>query len=233
MNKILVVSGYVPLTVHHMGKDKYKELGNDLKTVVEHAGVRMCMFDNFPYEDCWLAKEDPPMIGANPRAQDRFATDAEQARCNVVCNQFIEWAHDAYRDHGDEEDVVVVMVSTVMKQGDFTGKPVYGEHILEFLRKVARYDFNDIPFPGMSDKGPVNVFGHNWRFCGSTHIWPTKWLRPIRKHYKRSVRKFIKDYGRTPLDLAIWPIVEATSGLPFRQYKAEYDATQFTNFPGV
>ena len=233
MNKVLVVSGYVPLTVRHMDPDRYKRLGRELISICEDTGFPVCMFDDFPYEKCWLAKENPPMVGANPRAEDRFATDEEHARCNVVCNQFVEWAWKAYKEN-PKTDVIVVLVSTVMKQGAFTGCPVTAQHIQEFLRKVARYDFKDIPFPGMAEKGPIDVYGHNWRFCGSTHIWPTKWLKKIRSMYKCQVREFIDIYHRTPLDLAIWPAVEkgSGSGLPFRFYRAENDATQFTNFPG-
>jgi hypothetical protein len=232
MNNVIVATGYVPLKVQHMDQTTFKNLGRSLINTCANAHVPVYSFEDFRYKDCWLAKESPPMVGANPRAPDRFTTDEEHVRSNVVCHQFVEWAWKAYKKC-PEADVVVAMTYTVLKQGGFTGKHVRPEHIIEFLNKVKLYKFKDIPFPGITPRGPVDVAGHNWRFCGSTHIWPTKWLREIRREFKDQTRWFIKRVNKTPLDLQIWPLVEQASDLPFRWYKAEYDATQFTSFPGV
>lgn len=230
INRVRVVTGYVPLKVQHMNPLEFHEHGDRLELAVrDHC--KMTVFRDFPYEKCWLAKEDPPRIGGNPRAEDRFASDEEHVRSNVVCNQFVEWAWQAYKKH-PKTDVIVAMTYTVMKQGDFTGARVQADHIQDFLERVKTYDFKDVPFPGISS-GQYEPLGHNWRFCGSTHIWPTKWLKKIRHDYKEAVRTYIEVYERTPLDLAIWPLVETNSSVPFRWYQAEYDATQFTNFPGV
>jgi hypothetical protein len=230
-NRARVVTGYVPLKVKHMDPLQFYDLGQQLEhAVYGHAGFQC--FEKFPYEKCWLAKENPPMVGANPRAEDRFETDEQHAKNNVVCGQFVEWAQMSL-DEDPNVDVIVALTYSVLKQGDFTGKRVQPHHIGEFLERVAAYDFVDIPYPGMSDRVPVDVCGHNWRFAGSCHIWPVKWLRQINRCYKIKTLQTIRTFGKTPLDLAIWPMVEADSGLPFRQYKAEYDATQFTNFPGV
>lgn len=233
INRVRVVTGYVPLKVQHMNPLEFHAHGDRLDLAVGNH-CKMTVFRDFPYEKCWLAKEDPPRIGGNPRAEDRFASDEEHVRSNVVCNQFVEWAWQAYKKH-PKTDVIVALTYTVMKQGAFTGKPVEAKHIGEFLERVKTYEFNDIPFPGITLPGtsPWTPLGHNWRFCGSTHIWPTKWLREIRDEYKECARSYIEIYGRTPLDLAIWPLVEDAPDLPFRWYQAEYDATQFTNFPGV
>lgn len=228
MNKIAVVTGYVPLNVQHMNTLEFKDYLQQL----EHAvyPVRMQTYDNYRYAECWLARCNPPMIGANPRAEDRFKTDEDHARNNVVCCQFVDWALQTSRYI--EADVIVAMTATVMKQGDFTGKRVKAEHIQEFLRHVETYDFKDIPFPGITGvRGSVDPVGHNWRFTGAVHIWPVKWLPHIAHVFKIKTLSFIARHGKTPLDLQIWPEVERCSGLPFRFYQAEYDATQFTNFP--
>lgn len=228
-NKVKVVTGYVPLKVKHMAPAAYREHQSALVDAVGGDNIRV--FDQFPYEACWLAQHNPPMVGANARAPDRFDTDEEHARSNVVCSQFVEWAATAVSED-PTIDVVVSLTSTVLKQGDFTNKRVEAHHIQAFLDKVARYDFQDIPFPGITkNRGIINAVGDNWRFCGSTHIWPAKWLERIRCTYKFEALRFIRHVGKTPLDLAIWPAVEITSLLPFRWYQAEYDYTQFTNFP--
>ena len=228
-NKIRVVTGYVPLTVKHMDPARFAELGNQLRAAC--IGYEFTDFYNYPYDSCWLAQENPPMEAANERAHDRFDTVEQHVRNNVVCNQFVDWASKSYANY-QNIDVIVVLVRSVLKQGDFTGKRVQPEHIQDFLAKVEHYNFIDIPFPGITPPAPVTVHGNNWRFCGSTHIWPTKWLPEIERSYKFHCREFIRRHGCVPLDLAIWPAVEGKSGLPFRQYSAEYDWTQFTNFPG-
>lgn len=231
MNKVRVVAGYVPLEVKHMNKAQYADLGEQLALACKDAGVPIDIYKH-PYEECWLAKENPPMVGANPRATDRFDTDEQHAKSNVVCCQFVEWAWQTYKEK-PKTDVIVALVYSVMRQGDFTGKRVQPHHISAFLHRVQNYDFTDVPFPGITgvvDQVPVDDVC--WRFCGSTHIWPTKWLKPIRKSFKGNVRRFIERYHKTPLDLQIWPLVEQQSD-HFRWYKAEYDYTQFTNFPGA
>lgn len=229
MNNVAVITGYVPLDVKHMNESEFHRLGMQLIAACQAAEVPCYVFNHFPYEKCWLAQEKPPMVGANPRAHDRFDTDEQHAKNNVVCNQFIEWAWEVYKDN-PKLDVVVMMTYTVTKQGGFTNNQVQPRHITQFLERVKQYKFNDIPVPGISESRVVNTFGHNWRFCGSTHLWPTRWLKEIRHEYKKQVRSFIKAHNKTPLDLAIWPAVENNTDLPYRWYKAEYDATQFTNF---
>ena len=231
MNRVRVVTGYVPLTVKHMNPSEYDALGQRLIDTCAWAGVPVRAFKGFPYKDCWLALEDPPMRGANPRATDRFDTEEQHAKSNVVCNQFVEWGWKSYKED-PLVDVIVFMVYTVLRQGAFTGKPVQSDHIRDFFKRVEAYRFDDIPFPGITTGEPIDPNWHNWRFCGSTHIWPVRWLKEIRKCYKETALRTMKKCEAVPLDLAVWPQVEQSSGLPFRFYQAEYDATQFTNFPG-
>ena len=231
LNRVRVVTGNVPLKVKHMDPARYAELGKRLIETCRMADVDMHVFEDFPYEKCWLAKEKPPMRGANARATDRFDTDEQHAKSNVVCNQFVEWAWKSYKSQPDT-DVIVFMVYTVLRQGDFTGKPVQPVHIIEFLQRVKDYRFDDIPFPGITQGEPIDPRRNNWRFCGSTHIWPVQWLKFIRDNSRETALAVMKQCDAVPLDLAVWPLVERDSGYPFRWYPAEYDATQFTNFPG-
>ena len=229
MSRVRVVTGYVPLTVKHLSPGLYGELGAQLINTCRGAGVDVQVFENFPYEDCWLAKEHPPMRGANPRAEDRFDTDEQHAKSNIVCNQFVEWGWKSYKERPDV-DIIVFMVYTVLRQGDFTGRHVLPGHIFNFLQSVKLDAFEGIPFPGITQGAPIDPRGHNWRFCGSTHIWPVKYLKDIRRSYKEHARQVVKECKAIPLDLAVWPLVERDSGLPFHWYQAEYDYTQFTNF---
>ena len=127
------------------------------------------------------------MRGANPRAEDRFDTDEQHAKSNIVCNQFVEWGWKSYKERPDV-DIIVFMVYTVLRQGDFTGRHVLPGHIFNFLQSVKLDAFEGIPFPGITRGAPIDPRGHNWRFCGSTHIWPVKYLKDIRRSYKEHAR---------------------------------------------
>ena len=227
MNNVKVVSAFVPLKVKHLTAEQYHAYGDRL---VRAADGHIRVFDDFPYEDCWLAKENPPMVPATPPAPDRYETSEDFARSNVIQHSRTQWARLAVEED-PAIDVIIWLDYAVLKQGAWRNNPVKEEHIWNLIKKCEKYPFDDIPFPGIEPVQPVNPHGNNWRFVGSTHIWPVKWLPLIDTVYKFATRRFIRHYTCTPLDLAIWPTVEQTSGLPFKFYQAEYDASQLTGFP--
>jgi len=224
-NTVKVVTAYVDLGLTKRPSEQFHVLGRRLVACCPNIRV----FDNFPFEDCWTVKDGlakyPP---ANPRAEDRFATTEEHLRSNLIQHCPVQWVHRAAAED-PEPDVFVWIGYSVLKQGDFTGKPVREADIQGFLEQVKSYDFKDIPFPGITAKGPANPFGDNWRFCGSVVIFPRLYLHQMVRMYQDRLHKFVAKYKAIPLDLAIWPDVERF--LPFRFYQAEYDRTQFTNFP--
>ena len=225
--KTVVVSAYVPLKVKHLSPEAYMDYGKQLEEAVgRHRMYRAdCLL-----QDCWLAKENPPLVPATEPAADRYDTKEEFALSNIIQHSRTEWALQAVELL--QPEVVIWLDLAIMKQGDFTGKRITSQCIREFMEKIERRTSWDvIPFPGITPRGPIEVHGNNWRFCGSTHVWPVKFLREIDRHYKFQTRKFIREHKCIPLDLAIWPAVEVASGLPFEWYKAEYDTTQLTGFP--
>lgn len=235
MIKTIVTSSYVPLTVKHLTREQYEDLGRRLMKVSQYHAV-CSFFDPFPFDQCWLHGELPHgnlwETPAAPTPSDRYATPAEYVKSNIVQHSRTQWAMQAWRLFPDAE-VVVWLDYGILKQGKWNGNPVTEDHVATFLDKVSAVkNWDHIPFPGIEEKKPIDIHGNNWRFCGSTHIWPTKYLTDIHKSYQFEVRKFIRQHQCVPLDLAIWPAVENNSGLPFRWYKGEYDASQLTNFPG-
>ena len=233
MNKVCVVSSYVPLQVRHLSAEAYRNYGRLIEEVskIKH---QTCFFWNFPFEQCWLMRQHPEVIKYKPATDtpaDRYATTLDHVKSNIVQHSRTEWALHAAQQNPDV-DVVVWLDLGILKQGAFRNNIVTTSHVAEFLDKVARYDFVDVPFPGITTpREPINPYGNNWRFCGSTHIWPVKWLKQIDECYRRKTLGFIHCFGCIPLDLAIWPLVERDSGVPFKFYQAEYDASQLTEFP--
>jgi hypothetical protein len=224
--KVRACTSFIPLTVHHTSPEKYEELGRELIAASDAVLIR-----TKSWESCWLAKENPPWKAANKRAEDRYHTDDEHIKANLIQHSTVDVVShcaDVYPD----VDVWVYFVYSILKQGDFTGKRITAKHITEFMGRMGTWVPNDIPFPGMDpNRGRMFPEGDNWRFSGSLHVMPTKWLPQITRSYKYECRSFIHRFKAIPTDLAIWPMVEARSGLPYRYYQSEYDYTQLTEFP--
>ena len=226
--KVRVVTAYVPLKVRHLTKEQYKEFGKRLAGACDGD---ITVFEDYPLGDCWLSKMPIPMKVAAPIPTDRYASVEENLNSHIVQHNRTSWVRLAMRDH-PAVDTWVWLDYGILKQGAWTGKPVTEDVVRAFMNKLRKIDMlENIPFPGIEEKKPINDTGNNWRFCGSTHIWPRQFVTTIDYHYKECCMEFINRTGTVPLDLAIWPAVENTSNLPFDWYKAEYDATQLSNFP--
>lgn len=229
--KVRVVTAYVPLKVKHLTEAQYNQLGCELtNAVVQVAPMRI--YDG-TLEDLWLYQRgNYPLMPANPVPLDRYTGPAMNVASNIIQHNRTTWAMRAFEESPDT-DVIVWLDFGILKQGEWRSNKITGEHVKNFLRKVEStpepMDF--IPFPGISQPEEVLPVGNNWRFCGSTHIWPTKFLPDIDKAYKNELIKWMDRNQTTPLDLPIWALVEQNSGLPFRWYQAEYDASQLDNYP--
>lgn len=231
MPKVKVVTAYVPLTVTHLSKSKYHELGERLERACDGDFV---FFDNYPFKNCWLsmAQDLPP---ANPDVpSDRYPTPKDNVRSNIVQHQRTSWAMQAMAEYPDV-DIWVWLDLGVLKQGDWTGRPVTEQDIRDFLNRLRNNKMGDIvPFPAIWGKGPIDDRGINWRFVGSTHIWPTKWLPQIDRAYKDEASKIIAGIQAVPNDLPVWAHVEENHPeIPFVGYSANHDNTQFVNFRGI
>lgn len=231
--KVKAVTAYVPLQVKHLNREQYKELGDGL---VDALGDKIKVFYDFPLNQCWLHKymEENGYMDFPPATEvpsDRYETPFHMVMSNIVQHQRTTWAVMAAMQD-PTVDCWVWLDYGVLKQGDFTGKRVTKQHIADFVKKLEGYkEMLHIPFPGIWEKGVPSDTGANWRFVGSTHIWPTQFLTRINSAYRGECAKFIERTQTVPIDLPVWQYVELNSGLPFLQYPANHDYTQFTNLP--
>lgn len=230
MLNVTVTSAYIPLEVRHLSRQQYEEYGARLK---EACGDRACFYDKgFELSDCWLSGH-PGILDMKPATatpSDRYATPADHVKSHIIQHSRTQWALRALLER-PQSDVIVWLDYAILKQGGWRNNPVTEDHVRAFLDKVAAGKWSGIPFPGITAPEPVKPQGNNWRFCGSTHIWPVQYLPAIHKTYRAKLLEFLRVYDCVPLDLAIWPMVERDSGLPFRFYQAQYDASQLTDFP--
>ena len=231
-----MVTAFVPLAVKHLSSARYHELGRRL---ADACGGRLQVIQH-GVDECWLSRwfkihpfgvQTDWFKPAQPTPADRYETPGDFVRSNIVQHNRTTWAMECLNAHADA-DIIVWMDYGVLKQGGFTGKPVQEHHIADFIERLENSTFDDIPFPGIWQPGDISDHGDNWRFVGSTHIWPRKWLPLIHAAYRVECAHFIRRVGAVPNDLPIWAHVERKYGFPWRFYQANHDATQFTGFTG-
>lgn len=231
--RVKVVTAFVPLDVKHLSAGAYRSYGDRMRDAIP---ADLVVYDPFPLKDCWLYQwlnqhNWGHLLPATPVPADRYATPYHMVQSNIVQHQRTSWLVKAAHEF-PEAEVLVWLDLAILKQGDFTGKRVEPLHIYQFVEKIKRAQFSDIPFPGIWDvKAPPSDTGDNWRFCGSTHVIPREHLFLVDEFYRYECRRFIQRTSTVPLDLPIWALTELNSTLPFRYYQANHDATQLTEFP--
>ena len=229
--KVGVVTGYIPLPVVHLTKTAYHKLWRPLDKLTLCHGVQTYVGSG-PLKKCWAYDLCTGLPPANPPPADRYPTPEINVMSHIVQHQRTTWAMSAAQ-RSPRVDTWVWFDYGVMKQGHWNGRPMTEKAVGAFLERLDEMSpLDTIPFPGIEDKEPILPTGNNWRFVGSTHIWPKKFLPEIDAAYKQELRDWIARHETVPLDLPIWALVERNNpGLPFRWYQAEYDVTQVENLP--
>lgn len=232
MPSVKVVTAYVDLGLTKRPSAEFHKLGSQLISACTGYGDQIRAFLDFQYDTCWAVRETPAEYApANPTAWDRFTTVEEHRRSNLIQHSPLQWMQMAAQE--DPADVYVWLGYSILKQGDFTGHRCKVEQLQPFLEKVARFDYSrGIPIPSIRPDDPLQPFGDNWQFVGSTLVIPRRRISEVSLAYHTAYKDFLMLFRAVPLDLAIWPMVVRQHGLPFLPYGAEYDATQWTNFPG-
>jgi hypothetical protein len=232
--KARVISAFVPLEgMRHVDPAVYHANAAAMVQDAPHHFFKDELARMWLYK--WLRTAEwltlPP---ATPAAPDRYPTPQHFVNSNIVQHNRTLWLLRAAAIYPDD-DIFIWCDYGLLKQGDFTGKRIEAKHIAPFVEKVERYynaGHRDIPFPGIEPAQQIHFNGNCWRFCGSTHIVPRWHLDAIDVAYRKTCCGFIAASQTVPLDLPIWALVEQFHPeLPYRQYKAEYDWTQLSNFP--
>ncbi len=214
-------------------KERFAILRDGLIEAVGEENIHV--FWDYPFKSCWVERHfDTSVLRPDtPTPQDRFADSSQHLCCNAIQHERTTWAMKAMELHPDR-DVMIWLDIGILKQGAWRNNPVAQSNIKQFFERVKNTPppMYCIPFPGITPEiGPVYTGKNNWRFCGSTHIWPVTFLPRIDYTYKEELIGWVDNYKTLPLDLPIWALVEQYSGLPFQWYAAEYDASQLDNYP--
>lgn len=226
---VKVISAYCDLGLSKRPSTDFHALGDALRLA---CGEHLHVYKYAP-EECWTWDLYKAYPAANLLAPDRFANEWEHQQSNLIQHAPVQFLQRARWDFPDV-DVFVWLGYSLLKQGGHTGNLIKPHHVAEFIGRMKSWEWRGpgLPFPGMTPRLlPIDPFGDNWRFCGSTLVVPSMFVSQVERSYRACLQAFIAQHKAVPLDLAIWPMVEFSSGLPWRQYPAEYDYTQLTNFP--
>src|ERR1700692_4829567 len=147
--KVGVVTGFIPIPVHHLTEDRYHALGSQLQQACGEADV--IRIGGGQLKECWAYDLCTGLPPANPVPADRYASPEINVMSHVIQHQRTTWAMEAAQDYPNI-DVWVWFDYGLMKQGDWTGKPIRAENVQRFLRKFADMEALDhIPVPGSTE----------------------------------------------------------------------------------
>ena len=236
MGRVAVVTGWVPLQTRHVTEAYHDNCIKMLAAAVDGGAASYVGRKELKGCHAYMWKDLRPAMYPEP---DRYPTEQDCTNSNIVQHERLIWALEAWKE--TRADVLVWLDYGLLKQGhNWKAGPVLPIHVKEFVERVSEVEeWNEIPFPGIwnmdYDKPwdpPVDGWaGVPFRFVGSTHIWPIKYLPEIATVYYSELARFITRTQRMPVDLPIWCYTERRSPwLPWRQYLAEYDRTQLTNY---
>lgn len=227
MNKIKVVTGYIPLGVVNSTPEIFKRDGT---AMLEALPCPYKFFEGWKIEDCWVdrfltATDFPRLPSANGVPADRFPTPEIMLQSNIVQNQKNRWLVTASQEDA-EADIFVWIDYGILKQ-----KPMEPEDITNFIRRLEKADIKWVTAPGICtwrrrpDRGEFCD-----RFCGSVVVVPradvfpyhmamaTRTMQDVTKH--RSVEWEVNYMADLEMD-----------GFPIRQYQCWWDRSQLENFP--
>ena len=213
MPKPLVVTGYINLNSGYRADQEYRRLGQQLKDAVPDD---ISFFEGDALSDCWLMKHIPEnftcAIADNPIKNT--------VPYHLVQHQKTHWMRQASNIHPAREVLIWVDYAIFHMSG------VTATVIQDFLRRAA--DEQAIAIPGC---WPPNQTGEpSWRFCGSVLVANQKHVPALDTAVKNVAIRNLKATHRVTFEVNTWADVEKTKALPIRWYRADHNATLFTDY---
>ena len=215
-----LVTAYVPIPGHPRSAQEYGALGEKLGGVP----VRKKCFYNTPNQ-LWLTKyvaklPFKPSIsrGDNPAKNTLLY--------HAVNHQKSTWLVEAAKAYPDADWLCWVDYGVFHQEG------INNQVIYEMFEKLEKTPNDKIYAPGCWDK-PLAVEASYpcWRFCGSVIAVPRKLVDAFDYGCRVAARKHISSTKNIEFEVNTYARVEHTGKLPFHIYRADHNATLFTEFP--
>ena len=218
-----LITGYVPIENHPRTPAEYGELGEKLSGVP----ARKKAF-YMKVEDTWLYK-----FIQDTTPKPRVSEDGHPAKNSLeyMCaiHQKTSWLAQAADERPDADWLVWV------DYGIFHMPGINNQMIYEVFEKLKHLPDNKIYAPGRMDKAPVESAYPCWRFLASLLAVPRKLVDQFDFACRTTARHHIIQTQNVEWEVNTIARIEANNRykLPFHWYRADFDGSIFTNFPGV
>lgn len=216
--KAKLVTAYVPIPDHPRSARVYGELGERLAAVPV---PKKAFYDQVQNLWLWKRVKSMPFIPAvsqydNP-AKNTLAYHA-------VNHEKTTWLAQAAKE--DTTSDIFVWVD----YGIFNLPGTSNEVIFKFMESL---DDKAIYAPGCWNMQPVEASFPCWRFCGSVLAVPRRYVDVLDHAVREEARRHLYATKNVEWEVNTWARVEARRKfkLPWRWYKADHDASMFTNVP--
>jgi hypothetical protein len=214
-SKVVVATGYIPISGFPRSARDYELLGSALQK------VRVPMYEaTSRLDDCWLYEP------ATASRRIRHATGGNDAKnslaYHIVQHQKTTWIVEALKAHPDA-DVAVWVDYGIFHQPDVTALVIE-----DFAARVG--EEGAVAIPGCFDQREVSVDQPNWRFCGSSLVVPRLLAQPFDAAVRAVTLERLAKTAYITWEVNDWADVERRRLTPIRWYSANHDATQFTNY---
>lgn len=214
-DKIKIVTGYIPIEGHPRTAAEYGELGEQLS----HVPCRKKAFYS-TVNNTWLARMVRSLDYIPKVAQhDNPAKNTLDYHC--VNHEKTAWLLQAAQEDPDTDMFVWV------DYGIFRLPGVNTQVISDFLERL---DEKHIYIPGCWNPEVVETCYPCWRFCGSVLAMPRWYAEEFDMRCKRAAQNHLRTTKTVEWEVNTWARVERAHHLPIRWYKADHDATMFSNY---
>jgi hypothetical protein len=221
---ITVVTAFVPIPDHPRSAEEFHKLAEPLLMMSDRISLLLAEGD---LNKCWLyeylyAHYDDPSEFSHSIADN---PQKNSLAYHVVQAQKTEWLVTAAMV--DPTADVFVWID----YGIFHVPGVTGRIIEEFLQRAENE--RTIAFPGCWEKG---TFKYDdawpcWRWCGGTIIVPREYVDRLNTAMKHEYIRWLNETGNISWEVNTLARVEHLEpDLPFWFYKADHNASMFTNF---
>lgn len=219
MNRVKIITGYVPIKDHPRTPKDYGKLGDKL---AEIRSVPIKAFYGMPHS-CWLTKFVWEMgitqhsEGDNPQKNSMLY--------HAVNHQKVQWLADAAA-LDPEPDVFVWLDYGIMHVPGVTK-----EVIEKFLERVGNDPLTSISIPGCPGyEGEIDDSRPWWHFCGGLMVVPRKFCSLFANEFRTTTMQHILRTKNVTWEVNDLARFARLGRVPIRWYAADHNETMFTNY---
>lgn len=219
MNKVKVVTGYIPIAGHPRGPAEYGALGEKLKELKApvqpfYAAITSTwlyqMIERLPFTPVWAISDN---------------AQKNTLPYHCVNHQKFQWLYDATRMDEDSDYFVWIDYGICHVTG--IDPAVINDFLDRVKRKPRRHV---IAVPGCWPIGQIDDEHPCWRFCGGLMVMPRELVQPLKNLVQAMALLHVGATKKITFEVNTLARVEQTGKLPLQWYKADHDRSMLENY---